>query len=279
LDPKSAWATAYLLNTAFASEYLAIRPSLTPAALRTAASRDLWVKARFALSSFAAKGQDFPEAALLDRLLTEHAAILAATPGFATLSAAVIQAGEADTLSRADPKVQAGLVAVAGALSTAAARQQWERLIPAYGLPSPSCPLDYQAVKTFAARQKAMQVDTASVAPRQLLDPLAKWSLPQVQCLVFTLMASSPALKATEGFEPLPLMRSLSESSSPLARDASMRALFAVRQMQLGNLAETLAVLMDLGDMEDGYRLPYELVQRVFSLKQKGGGAVALQGI
>jgi hypothetical protein len=92
-------------------------------------------------------------------------------------------------------------------------------------------------------------------------------------------MASSPDAKAAEGFEPLHLLRALGQTNSPMARDMSLKALLAVRFLELNRYSETLAVLMDLTDLDPSFRLPYEMVQRVFSIRQKGEGAVALQGI
>ena len=88
--------------------------------------------------------------------------------------------------------------------------------------PSPSCPIAFADVKRFAEHQKTLTTGGAGVNPQALVEPVATWDLPKVQCLLFTLMAASPDMKAKDGFEPLLLLRALQQSGSPLARDGAL---------------------------------------------------------
>jgi hypothetical protein len=155
----------------------------------------------------------------------------------------------------------------------------WTSLARSYEIPSPSCPLSFDEVKSFADHQKELTAGGRAASPLSLVRPLSGWTLAKLQCLIFTLMAASDAAKADEGFEPLHLMRALQQTRSPFAKDNTIRSMFAVRLIQLSQYAETLRVLMDLQDVDPAYRLPYEIVQRIFSIRQKGDGSVALQGI
>jgi len=76
----------------------------------------------------------------------------------------------------------------------------------------------------------------------------------------------------------LPLLVALRQAGQPLARDVALDALTAVRYLEHAQYPEALALLLDLVDLEPGFRLPYEAVQRIYSIRQKGGGAVAISG-
>ena len=109
--------------------------------------------------------------------------------------------------------------------------------------------------------------------------PLAAWTPAAVQCLVFTLMSPSSAAQKGTSFDPLPLMQALQQTDAPILHDVGIKALIAVRYLQSGMYPETLALLMDLSDIDDAFGLTYDVVQRVYSMRQRGDGAVALQGL
>lgn len=156
----------------------------------------------------------------------------------------------------------------------------WDRLTAYYAQPSPSCPIDADDVKDFAAHQKELLGDgTRGLNARTLMEPVASWDLAKMQCLVFALTASTPEAKAHDGYDPIHLLAALQQAGSPLMKDDALRAMAALRHLQLGQYAETLRALVELSDGEPAFRLAYDVVQRVFSARQKGEGAVALQGM
>ncbi len=256
VGPAAAWATSYLVNSVFLAEYDSVLATFPEASkdrttyLASPAGVALARRAAFAIQDMDEQSQGSPNKTRLKTLLGE--------PAFA---------------SRLDTN------AVTETFSGLPLRDLWLRIARSYGMPSPSCPIDFDEVKAFAAHQKKLLAGDHGANPNVLLKPLAQWTLPKVQCLVFALMASTGEAKAKDGFEPLEVIRALSQTASPMARDLSLRALLAVRYLELGQYSETLSVLMDLTDMDGGYRLPYEMVQRIFSIRQRGEGAVALQGI
>jgi hypothetical protein len=134
-------------------------------------------------------------------------------------------------------------------------------------------------VRAFAGRQRAATAAGRQPGIGDVLTPLAGWSLARTQCLAAALMAVPEAKKQSEGYDPTALLLAVAAPSSPFAHDAALKALTAVRMLELTRYPETLGAIMDLIDLDDGFRLPYEIVQRVFALKQKGEGAVALQGL
>ena len=169
--------------------------------------------------------------------------------------------------------------AALGPTFSAALAPHWGRLAAYFQQPSPVCPIDLDDVKDFAAHQKELLSGDRGLNAQALLAPLIRWDLPKVQCLVFALMASTPEAKAKEGYDPIHLLAALQQTGSPLMKDEALRAMAALRFLQLGQYAETLRGLMELSDGEPALRLAYDVVQRVFSARQKGEGAVALQGM
>lgn len=283
LSPAAGWATAYLVNAAVLAEYDAGMAAVTPDARKAAqlspTGQAIWRRAAFAMASLKAKSQSLPDMERLQQELNAQALLLKNEPGFKELSAALAKAGANDAAPDVDAQTAAGQAAVAASFNSDSMKRLWTRLTRAYALATPTCPIDVKDVAAFASQQKTALTEGRAPSASTLLTPIAGWDLPKVQCLVFALMASSSEAKTNDGFEPVHLMLALQNSASPLGRDASLKALTAVRLMQLSRYAETLALIMDLTDLDEAFRLPYELVQRVFSLKQKGEGAVALQGL
>ena len=146
-------------------------------------------------------------------------------------------------------------------------------------MPSPRCPLDVDEVRGFAEHQKKLTADGRAYNPKKLLSPLAKWNPLKIRCLAFTLMAASEAAKKDQGYEPIHLLQSLGQTASIIMKDPALRTIYALRLFERAQYAETLRVLVHLQDVETSYRLPYEMVQRIYSLRQKGQGQVALKGL
>jgi hypothetical protein len=240
-NPATAWAVSYLLNAAFVSEFEVIGGA--------AAEPDKSVlrqRAAFALAAAKAKAQPFPQRARLEPLLAAEKRL--------ALSAV-------------------------GATFQAALAPSWARLSDFYGPPPPACPLDLETIKSFADHQKRLLAGDRGLNPQALLAPVAGWDLARMQCLVFALMSATPQAQATDGYDPVHLLAALQQTGSPLMQDDALRAMAALRFLQLGQFAETLRGLMDLSDKEPAFRLAYDVVQRVFSARQRGEGAVALQGL
>ncbi len=256
VNPAAGWATAYLVNSVFLAEYESVLSTLSNGSperatfLSGAPGQAVGRRAAFAFNDMEAKSQGIFNKSQVKALLDEQ-----------KLAAKV--APQDVEQSFASPTL----------------RDSWKRVSRSYAMEMPTCPIDLADVKAFATHQKSLLAGEHGANPNVLLKPIAHWTLPKVQCLVFALMASSAEAKAQEGYEPLHLLRALSQTASPMARDMSLKALLAVRYLELNRYGETLAVLMDLTDLEPSFRLPYEMVQRVFSIRQKGEGAVALQGI
>ena len=133
-------------------------------------------------------------------------------------------------------------------------------------------------VKTFIQHQQNLLAKDSAINSLTLLKPIEKYSLDQLRCLVFAMMSLSVTHPDKGEYDPLHLMQALRQTSSPLARDIPIRIMLAIRLLHHHNYAETLRVLLDLRDQNPSYRLAYDLVQNIYSLRQKGQGAVSLRG-
>ena len=99
----------------------------------------------------------------------------------------------------------------------------------------------------------------------------------QAHCIVAAMLRAST--EAQLQLDPLPLLTAMSGAGTSLARDPDLMAVHAARLLATHRYAESLALLVELADIDDGYRLPYELIQRAYSWRQRGAGSVAIQSL
>jgi hypothetical protein len=264
LNPAAAWSSTYLLNTLMADELEAVVEAVAgrdaPAAERFLASptaAPLRLRAQFALTAARAKRQPLQHEAAVRQKLS----------------------GTGDRHATTSPSDAAAL---SSAFESERHRHAWAQLSARYTMPPPTCPLAAAEVRHYLAQQAATLAGGRAASPAELLAPLRGWDLRKKQCLVFAVMAvadrSDRAAAADPGGEPLHLMAALRQSDRALARDTALNALMALRLFELRRYDETLRILMDLQDADAAFRLPYDIVQRIYSIRQKGGGAVVLRG-
>ena len=274
LSPAAAWATSYLMNAVFLAEYDAVVAALpsrheTPETFyATAAGRGLWRRAVFATATAASKRQSLPLAQHARGLLREQARLLAdlksAPKADQALARAVALAGPKAPLS---PPSSSSVLAT---WTEPAVQGRWRALAPAYALPLPSCNLA-STTHTYTERLARLTADGHALTAAEVLAPLRGWDASKLRCLAFAVTWSGQV-------DSLPLLVALRQAGQPLARDVALDALTAVRYLEHAQYPEALALLLDLVDLEPGFRLPYEAVQRIYSIRQKGGGAVAISG-
>lgn len=297
-SPEAAWSGSYLLNHVFVSEYQLLWKQPAPdAAEPVPVDREVLVqpygqasfrRATFALAAMRARSQNYPEEKLLEQRLAAHFALLKVTDFVIDEhikllhAAAALQSGEvAGEASHAAAK---GFDLIVASFTAPEQQKRMKDLLGLYFADAPSCPISADEVKMFATHQQSLQAangnaGSGSLSGGQLIAPLREWSFKKVRCLVFALMGTSAEAKEKAGTDPVHLMLTLQQTASPLAKDASYKSVFAIRLLQTRQFAETLRVLIDLVDLQPGFRLPYEMVQRIFSVSQKGDGQVALKGI
>jgi hypothetical protein len=297
-SPEAAWSGSYLLNHVFVAEYQLLWKHPAPDSTEPVpVDRELLLqpygqasfrRATFALAAMRARSQNYPEEKLLDQRLAAHLAMLKSTDFVIDeqvkllQAAAALQPGSGD--NGAAMAAAKGFDLIVNSFAGPEQQQRMKDLLGLYFADAPSCPISADEVEMFATHQQALQsangtAGTGSLNGGQLVAPLREWSFKKVRCLVFALMGTSAEAKEKAGTDPVHLMLTLQQTASPLAKDASYKSVFAIRLLQTRQFAETLRVLIELVDLQPGFRLPYEMVQRIFSVSQKGDGQVALKGI
>lgn len=257
-DADSQWAVSLLLNVVFAAEYLAVaeNAALDPEALRNFKQEStaalLAKRAQFVLAAARERSQDLGFNDAVERTLALH--------GVASIP----------------PEV--GVETIPLSLGSPLQQSHWRILAGAYGASKMQCPLATSDVVAFAAAQHQALAAQQPLSSNQLLNHVESWSPQKINCLIFALMGSTEDAKRHSGFDPLPLMQALRQRGHQIFDGRAPRALMAARLIQIAEYAEALRILMELIDQEPAFRLPYEIVQRVFGLRQRGGGAVALRG-
>ena len=258
-EPATQWTVSFLLNVAFAAEYLAAAemaardPKTQREFLNDPKASALAERARFALHAAKARSQEIGFAEDLTRALASRA--------------------------RKPNMPLPGPEAVAPTLIDSPLAEHWRTLSAAYEAPAPTCPLDPAEVLEFARYQKRAMDDNRNLTGGELLAKVSGWSDYKTRCLVFVMMGASEGAKRETGFDPLPLMRALRQQANPVLEERALRSLMAARLVEIGEYAESLRLLVELADVEPAFRLPYEVVQRVFGLRQRGEGQVGLRGM
>lgn len=293
-SPFSEWSQTYLINTLFVAEYDSFLHSPSaddPSAYRESFFKsegglDLWIRAVFAIESAQRRGHFIPQDQNLRLVLNAHKARLKkVSPEFTKNKPYIKQA------IKLSPDHLPLSVEVLNLLeqtwSSDSLKSHWKKFQDAYHSTTPICPLNAEEVAAFAKHQKKLLGEGESLNPIKLLKPLShpskEWSLDKVRCLALTFMATPEELKKNQGYEPLFLMESLRSFSKNIpklalaSRDLSIKTLLALRYFQKKRYPETLNVLVELQDEHPEYRLAYEIVQRIYSMVQRGQGDVALK--
>jgi hypothetical protein len=258
LSQGAAWGCTFLLNTLLTSELVAVSEVKDASDVAsTVASKDmvdLLQRARYAAAAAAKKQQSLQSQQSLKSILE----IQAKKHPLKEVTA------QTDITAAFAPAVQ----------------KHWQKLSSLYRLPAPPCPLTDAETRLFSRHQSVLLADAASANPQSLLKPIMSWPVAKIQCLVFATMAfADRSIKAqVKPSDPLHLLLALQQVRHLAARDIGVRTMLATRLFELRRYDETLRVLLDLQDDEPAFRLPYEIVQRIYSIKQKGQGEVALQG-
>jgi hypothetical protein len=273
LDPATGWANTFLLNSVLTEDYRAMmEASRLPEGSKILGTEDgtnNFIRAKFALQSSAQKQQFVEHRSEIETFQMGHTGFLAGA------------------LEESDPRrklifsndLTKEIDAVRDTLPEGKFRQYWDGLASGYAQDAPKCPLSLDEVKKFAAHQKSLTQNGQSVNAKVLIEPVTAWNKTKIRCLVLTMMAASSVHKEEHGYEPLHLLTAMTQADLPISHDNAIRAMYAIRLLQLNRYAETLRVIMRLQDTDVSYRLPYEIVQRIYSRRQKGEGKVALKGI
>ena len=270
-SPAIGWGSTYLMNTVFAVEYGNLHDHDGGAAVVTHKERPLhsaeWIRAFFALAALQSSGLQVPgEGELADKVAADPAA---------RANAGVISALRGSLDER--------LTLVEASFKGKDWATRWRRLAAAYRTDAPKCSDAADSLRRWAFTQtQTAERGLAAVKGRDVgkstIAPMVK-GLDKVQahCLVAAMLRTST--EAQLKLDPLSLLTAMSGVGSLLARDPDLMAVHAARLLATHRYAESLALLVELADVDDSYRLPYELIQRAYSWRQRGAGSVAIQSL
>ena len=283
LSPEAAWSGSYLVNYTFITEYALLWKDDLPideVLMTQPAAINLWKRAFFAQEAMRLRGQSSEGQQKLKAQLDQHFTmlikvqpILAADKGLIQLAAGM--QGKPEDQARAD----AGYQLIVSSFIDQKHQANAKDLRSFYFADAPTCPITASEVKDFAAYQSKLLSEKTAINGSVLIAPLKEWPLKKVRCLIFALLATSGSEVNANGHDPVHLMLTFQQMASPLAKDAAYKAVYSIRLLQTNQFAETLRILVELVDLQPAFRLPYEMVQRIFSIRQKGDGQVALKGI
>lgn len=271
VSPAIGWGSTYLMNTVFAMEYGNLHDHDGGAAVVTHKERPVhsaeWIRAFFALAELKSSGLQVPgEGELADKVAADPAA-----------------RANSSVISALRGPLEARLALVEASFKGKDWATRWRTLAAAYRTDAPNCTdsadslrrlvvTQSQAAEHGPAGAKGRDIGKAAIIP--LVKELDKT---QAHCIVAAMLRAST--EAQLQLDPLPLLTAMSGAGTSLARDPDLMAVHAARLLATHRYAESLALLVELVDIDDGYRLPYELIQRAYSWRQRGAGSVAIQSL
>ena len=283
LSPEAAWSGSYLVNYAFITEYALLWKGDAPvdeAMMTQPAALNLWKRAFFAQEAMRLRGQSSESQQKLKTKLDQHyLLLLKAQPTLASERDLIQLAASMRVTPEEQRRADAGYQLIVSSFIDEKHQANARELRSFYFADAPTCPITASEVKDFAAYQTKLLSEKTAINGGVLIAPLKDWPLKKVRCLIFALLATSDTGANINGHDPVHLMLTFQQMASPLAKDAAYKAVYSIRLLQTNQFAETLRVLVELVDLQPAFRLPYEMVQRIFSIRQKGDGQVALKGI
>lgn len=257
LSAEPRWAAALLLELALAHDFLA--------SLKLGTDGQ-WTK-------------DACAGDVRERLLPRAVFAAAAAMGSGHQLGLDADLAKAYALCGAVPAPAADLNALAATFAAPRERENFLALASTLPGASWSCPIDGAEVIAFASWQKDKLARGSLPKAAEVKERLASFSDYKKKCLVLALFKASEGAKQETGFEPWPLLMSLSAEAYASMEPLTLATLKAARLLQLGNYPESLRLVFALAEAQPEWRLVYELVQRIYAQRQMGQGKVALRGL
>jgi hypothetical protein len=269
------WVRAYLMNAIFTMEYDSVMTSYrqatesTPQLENLEPAADLWARAK--LSQLDAKGSGMrrPNGPAVDLLLDEHQRTLKNAPTKTAVGSAVTQ-GKADVPFLV-ARVRAGIA------------EKDRNLLDSLSLGTEktagNCTMPFNDVAKFAEHQKSLSQNGENPNALELVEPLRNLDAAKLECLVFAFMGASVKAQTQGGYNPLTLLRAIDQAAVPQGKTEVLRVALAIELLEAKAYSEALGVLVELEESTHSYRLALETVQRIFSIRQQGGGSVAIRAL
>jgi hypothetical protein len=238
----------------------------------------LWVRGQFGLLALAAHKQQVTDLAKITSLSEDHSKALASHRAKVPSVDALRRAAEDHAVGTPDSEVAGASAAMTAAFTPLGLKDYWPEVEKHFAAANLTCviaPKELSDAATYFHQVLQESGSEQSTSPARMLVNYAAWQPAKTRCLALSL-ATLPEVTAVEH---LAFLMALRQSQGPYGKDLALSALTAQRLIETIRYPEALAILLDLADQDPAFRLPYELLQRIFSARQKGRGAVALQGL
>ena len=142
-----------------------------------------------------------------------------------------------------------------------------------------SCSLSELKKSSFISMQDMRVKNNLPITASNVITSIEKWNANEVLCLAIELSRYPIRGDEYKKYSPLPLLQTLDAISSSLMKDERLQVVYTTELFRRRHYAASLRVLYSLQNKEEAYKLPYLSIQRIYSMTEKGKGAVALQSL
>lgn len=268
-NPLAAWTNTFLVNQVFLEEYRSVASSHLPQKDREKIWQSeygvrLWQRATFATRKAQEAQQDLGNTTALRATLLEHQGYLKKkSPKQSRQLEKFLEKGVND------PQW------IENTFTQDKNRQYFRALSEAYAQNSEVCSLrEEEFVKTESLlRDMTQKEDPHYIKP--LTGYLAQLPMDKKRCLAIQMLQFR---ETARDYETLPLFIAL-RTTQDGEKDLVITLSTAIRYIQMENYPEALRLLFQLQAIDSAYRSAYDLVQVIYSYRQRGEGDVALRGL
>lgn len=275
-ERMQAWADAFLLNQSFYAEYAAFMDSprmpdeTSEQRFASDTGRRYWKRALFASAFSRFLNQPIIASGGTDIILEAQSTFFMKSEDKKKVR---------DLIAQLKLPSRDAFIQVQKSFAEAKHATAWQDFASVYATASGNCDaITLNDLKDYQEHQQNLLKASQATIPRDVLFPVADLDVSEMECLALRLMTDLTDGNVNRYGDPLRLFFSLSQLSQPAAKSRLVRTLFAVRLLQKQMHAEALRILISLNDTYSSYRLAYETVQRIFAIRQKGDGKVAIRG-
>ncbi len=268
-NPLAAWTNTFLVNQVFLEEYRSITsPNLSQKnrekMWRSDYGVNVWQRASFAMHKAKEARQDLGDTVALRAMLLEQQGFLKkkSDKQFRQLEKFLVKGVN-------DPKW------IEDTFSQDKNRQYFHALSASYAQNGEVCALRGEEYATTESLLKDLTRNDDPHHIKPLIEFLAKLPVDKKRCLAIQMLQHQDT---TRDYETLPLFLAL-RSTSDGEKDLIVTLATSIRYIQMENYPETLRLLFQLQKADSAYRSAYDLVQVIYSYRQRGEGDVALRGL
>lgn len=268
-NPLAAWTNTFLVNQVFLEEYRSVASSQLPQKNREKIWQSeygvhLWQRATFATKKAQEAQQDLGNTTPLQTNLLEHQEYLKKK---APKQSRQLEKFLAKGVN--DPRW------IENTFTQDKNRQYFRALSEAYAQNSEVCSLrGEEFTKTESLlREMTQKEDPHHIKP--LTAYLVQLPMDKKRCLAIQMLQLR---ETARDYETLPLFMAL-RTTQDGEKDLVVTLSTAIRYIQMENYPEALRLLFQLQTMDTAYRSAYDLVQVIYSYRQRGEGDVALRGL